>query len=70
MYNHIIVTSNENPKYHSQCLFATPANLSMLSKSTIRLKDAIAITTRLNTIPIGLFEKIPGMVMWKKLRII
>ena len=67
MYIQTIVTINENPKYHSKCLSTFPANLSMLSKSIIRLNVAIATTIMLNPIPIGLLENICGMVMLKKL---
>ena len=65
MYNQTIVTIKANPPYHSKYLSTLPANFSMKSKSTIRLKDAIATTTTLKPIPSNEFENNPGIEIWK-----
>lgn len=67
MYNQTIVTIREKPPNHSKYFGALSENWSIKSKSITKLKAAIAITIKLKPIPIGLLEKIPGIVIWKKL---
>ena len=65
-----MVTSSENPKYHSKCLSTFPANLSILSKSIIKYSVAIETVKILKPIPIGLFEKRCGIVILKSPKMI